>query len=140
MIEVYHRTRKSGCRIEERQHDTARALENCLAIDMVIAARILHRTWIGCTCPDLPCTVYCENKKWKAMYCFLNKTPTPPQKVPSLRERVGVSVTDAGGLDLDQHLPGAWPGELDGKWRSGAVRDCGTYLHMSSFLPFLPRA
>ena len=79
----------SSCRIEERQHHTARALENCLAIDMGIAARILHLTWIGRTCPDIPCTVYFENNQWKAMYCFLNKTPTPPKKVPSIREFIG---------------------------------------------------
>ena len=30
------------------------------------------------------------------------------------RERVGVGVTDAGRLDLDQHLAGARPVELDG--------------------------
>lgn len=89
MIEVYHRTLKSGCRIEDRQHHTALALENCLAIDMVIAARILHLTWIGRTCPDIPCTVYFEDNQWKAMYCFLNKTPQPPQKVPSIREFIG---------------------------------------------------
>jgi hypothetical protein len=89
MIEVYHRTLKSGCRIEERQHHTALALENCLAIDMVIAARILHLTWIGRTCPDIPCTVYFENNQWKAMYCFLNKTPKSPKHVPSIREFIG---------------------------------------------------
>jgi hypothetical protein len=89
MIEVYHRTLKSGCRIEERQHHTARALENCLAIDMGIAARILHLTWIGRTCPDIPCTVYFENNQWKALYCFLNKTPKSPKHVPSIREFIG---------------------------------------------------
>ena len=89
MIEVYHRTLKSGCRIEERQHHTVPALENCLAIDMVIAARILHLTWIGRTCPDIPCTVYFEDNQWKALHCFLTKTPTPPKKAPSIREFIG---------------------------------------------------
>ena len=89
MIEVFHRTLKSGCRIEQRQHHNATTLENCLAVDMVIAARILHLTWIGRTCPDLPCTVYFEDNQWKAMYCFLNKTPKPPKKVPSIREFIG---------------------------------------------------
>ena len=34
-IEVYHRTLKSGCKIEERQLGSADRLEACLAIDMV---------------------------------------------------------------------------------------------------------
>jgi hypothetical protein len=88
-IEVYHRTLKSGCRIEERQHHTARTLENCLAIDMVIAARILHLTWIGRTCPDLPCTIYFADNQWKALYCFLNKTPVAPKEEPAIREVIG---------------------------------------------------
>jgi len=41
-IEVFHRTLKSGCRIEDRQLENARRLENCLAIDMVVAWRILY--------------------------------------------------------------------------------------------------
>jgi hypothetical protein len=36
-IEVYHRILKSGCRVEDRQLETARRLLNCLAIDMVVA-------------------------------------------------------------------------------------------------------
>jgi hypothetical protein len=88
-IEVYHRTLKSGCRIEQRQHHTERTLENCLAIDMVIAARILHLTWIGRTCPDLPCTIYFADNQWKALYCFLNKTPVAPKEEPAIREVIG---------------------------------------------------
>ncbi len=34
-IEVYHRTLKSGCQIEQRQLGTAERLEACLAIDLV---------------------------------------------------------------------------------------------------------
>ena len=56
MIEVFHRTLKSGCRIEDRQLGTVRRLENCLAIDMVVAVRIMHLTWLGRTMPKLPCT------------------------------------------------------------------------------------
>ena len=41
-IEVYHRTLKSGCKIEERQLGSADRLEACLAIDMIVAWRIFH--------------------------------------------------------------------------------------------------
>jgi len=33
-IEVYHRTLKSGCRIQDRQLGTADRLETCLGVDM----------------------------------------------------------------------------------------------------------
>lgn len=85
-IEVFHRTLKSGCRIEERQHRSAHTLTNCLAIDMVVAARILLLTWLGRTCPDLPCTIYFEDNQWKALYCYRNKTLVTPKQVPTIRE------------------------------------------------------
>jgi uncharacterized protein DUF4338/transposase-like protein len=40
-IEVYHRTLKSGCRIEDRRLEEADSLEACLAIDLVVAWRYL---------------------------------------------------------------------------------------------------
>jgi len=88
MIEVYHRTLKSGCRIEERRFAAAKRLENCLAIDMLVAARIMHVTWLSRTSPNRPCTIYFEDMQWKALYCFLNKTRTPPNKTPPLRDVV----------------------------------------------------
>ena len=36
-IEVYHRTVKSGCRIQDRRLDDTRSLEACLAVDLVVA-------------------------------------------------------------------------------------------------------
>ena len=46
-IEVYHRTLKSGCKIEDRQLGNAGRLESCLAIDMVVAWRIYYLTRQG---------------------------------------------------------------------------------------------
>lgn len=88
MIEVFHRTLKSGCRIEERHLGTAKRLENCLAIDMVVAARIMHLTWLNRTHADVPCTLYFDDMQWKALYCFRHKTRTPPSEPPPLGDVV----------------------------------------------------
>ena len=85
-IEVYHRTLKSGCRIKDRQLGTADRLETCLGIDMVVAWRIYHLTMLGRETPELPCTVFFKDIEWKALCCYVNKTPKVPQKPPSLRE------------------------------------------------------
>ncbi len=53
-IEVYYKTLKSGCKIEERQLGNAAKIESCLAIDMVIAWRIYHLTKLGREIPDVP--------------------------------------------------------------------------------------
>lgn len=63
-IEVYHRTLKSGCRIENRQLATAKRLEACLAIDMVVAWRVYHLVKMGRDTPDIACTAYFEEAEW----------------------------------------------------------------------------
>jgi hypothetical protein len=85
-IEVYHRTLKSGCRIKDRQLGTAERLETCLGIDMVVAWRIYHLTMLGRETPELPCTVFFKDIEWKALCCYVKKTPIAPQTPPSLRE------------------------------------------------------
>jgi len=87
-IEVYHRILKSGCRVEARQLEEARRLQNCLAIDMVVAWRIHYLTTLGRETPDVPCTVYFTDSEWKALTTFANHTKTPPATPPSLNEAV----------------------------------------------------
>lgn len=83
-IEVYHRTLKSGCRIEQRQLGTAARLENCLAIDMVVAWRILYMTRLGRQAPELPCTVVFEDYEWKALYQYFHPNEPLPTQPPRL--------------------------------------------------------
>ncbi|OGP96743.1 MAG: hypothetical protein A2157_04545 [Deltaproteobacteria bacterium RBG_16_47_11] len=87
-IEVYHRTLKSGCRIKDRQLETADRLETCLGVDMVVAWRIYYLTMIGRERPELPCTVFFKEIEWKALCCYVNKTPVPPEKPPSIGQVV----------------------------------------------------
>jgi hypothetical protein len=83
-IEVYHRTLKSGCRIEDRQLETADRLETCLGVDMVVAWRIYYLTMLGRETPELPCTVFFKDIEWKALCCYVNRTPVPPEKPPAI--------------------------------------------------------
>ena len=85
-IEVYHRTLKTCCRIEDRQLATADRIENCLALDVVVAWRVLHLTRISRTQSERPCTDFVEDYKWRALYLYLRArgdrtvkiTDTPP--------------------------------------------------------------
>jgi len=96
-IEVYHRTLKSGCKIEQRQLGAADRIEACLAIDMVVAWRILHLTKLGRETPDVPCTVFFEEAEWKALSAYISKDPIPPAEPPSLREAIRM-VASLGGF------------------------------------------
>jgi hypothetical protein len=96
-IEIYHRTLKSGCQIEQRQLGSADSIEACLAIDMVVAWRIYHLTKLGREVPDVPCTVFFEEAEWKALHTYLTKTPVPPVEPPSLRHAIRM-VASLGGF------------------------------------------
>ena len=85
-IEVFHKTLKSGCRIEQRQLATEPRLENCLAIDLVVAWRILYLTMLGRQNPDEPCTAFFEEHEWKAVIAFPRGPENIPEIIPSIRE------------------------------------------------------
>ncbi|GJQ48443.1 MAG: hypothetical protein HKUEN01_08290 [Candidatus Kuenenia stuttgartiensis] len=55
-IEIYFKVLKSGCKIEERQLETAERIKPCIALYMIVAWRVLFVTMFGRECPDLPCT------------------------------------------------------------------------------------
>lgn len=81
-IEIYHRTLKSGCRIEDRWLDSVSKLEACLAIDMVVGWRVLWATKAAREAPDVPCDVFFTRDEWQVLEAWsTNKVPDVP---PSL--------------------------------------------------------
>jgi hypothetical protein len=66
-IEVYHRTIKSGCRIEDRRLEDADSLEACLAIDLVVGWRVQWLTWVGREKPDTPCDQILKEEEWRVL-------------------------------------------------------------------------
>ncbi len=85
-IEVFHRTLKSGCRIEDRQLAQADRLEACLAIDLVVAWRIQRLTKLGREVPQAPCSVYFEAPQWRALMIFTNPDAVAPDAPPTLHQ------------------------------------------------------
>ena len=81
-IEVYHRTLKSGCRIEDRRLESADRLESCLAIDFVVAWRIYWLTKQGRETPDIPCNVFLNEEEWQVIWAFAKKEPLPDEPPP----------------------------------------------------------
>ena len=133
-IEVFHRTLKSGCNIEDRQLGTADRLEACLAIDMVVAWRIQHLTWFGRAVPDMPCTAVFDDDQWKAIVVFKTRKPPPPQP-PSLRQMI-VMVAMLGGF-IARKRDGE-PG-TETLWIGLQRMDDITAMYQSAVAAFLPR-
>src|SRR3989449_10331842 len=74
-IEVFHRTLKSGCKIENRQLGSADRIEACLAIDLVVAWRIFYFNKLGGEMAEGACTVYFEGIEWQGLVGFFCKDP-----------------------------------------------------------------
>jgi len=94
-IEVYHRTLKSGCRIEDRRLARAEDTKTCLAIDMVVAWRIFFLTMQGRKTPDIPCDRFLQEDQWKVLYTYINKTL--PKEPPTLYQAIRM-IAKLGGF------------------------------------------
>lgn len=97
-IEVYHRTLKSGCRIEDRQLCTADRLETCLAIDLVVAWRIYHMTKLSREVPGASAELCFEEAEWKSLMVYTSKGKVCPTEPPSLRDTVRLLASLGGFL------------------------------------------
>jgi len=96
-IEILHKVLKSGCKLEQRQFETAERIKRCLTLYSVIAWRILYITLLGRALPDAPCSVLLERDEWEALFCVVHNTPTPPSEPPSIGQAV-LAIARLGGF------------------------------------------
>ena len=125
LIEIFHKILKSGCRVEERQFSTAENIKRYLAVDDVVAWRVLYLTMVGRETPDMPCTAIFEVHEWQALYCFIHKINTPPDEPPTLKQ-VTRWIAQLGGFlgrksDGDPGVTVLWRGlqrhhDIVGSW------------------------
>jgi len=72
-IEDWHRVLKSGCKVEELAHKTAERQKRAVAINMVIAWRIMLMTLLGREAPELPPEVLFSNLEIKVLKAYAKK-------------------------------------------------------------------
>lgn len=96
-IELFFKILKSGCRIEQRQLETAARLRRCLAVYAVVAWRILYLTMESRRVPHLSCEALLTPEEWQALCCFSQRTPQPPEKPPTLLEATRM-IAQLGGF------------------------------------------
>jgi hypothetical protein len=104
-IEIYFRTIKSGCRVEERQFETLDRLLNCLAVYSIIAWKIMYLCRLGRECPDLNCEVVFEPSEWKSVYMTVRRA-APPATPPKLNEIIRMIATLGGYVPRRKTQPG----------------------------------
>jgi hypothetical protein len=72
-IEDWHRVLKTGCRIENLAHETAERLRRSIAINMVIAWRIMLLTLLGREAPKLPAEVLFSDIELEVLKAYAQK-------------------------------------------------------------------
>ena len=95
MIEVFFRTLKSGCHVEERRFEHIDRMLPCLAVYLVVAWRTLFACRLARSCPDVDCEVVFEPSEWKSVWTAVRRKP-PPRKPPRLEDMVRL-VAQLGG-------------------------------------------
>jgi hypothetical protein len=87
-IEEYHRTLKSGCRIEDRRLAEAENWKKCLALDLVVAWRIEHLKRLSRRDPEGPSTAAFATDELQILLALNGCQPLDPDRPPSLRDAV----------------------------------------------------
>jgi len=100
-IESYFRVLKSGCTIEDLQLETTPRVQRCLMLYRIIAWRVMHLTYLGRECPELPCDVVFADHEWQPVWQIVKQSP-PPKTPPPLAEFVRTLAT-LGGYNHRKH-------------------------------------
>jgi hypothetical protein len=89
LIEDYHLTLKSGCRIEALCLETAERLIKALILYSAVALRIVALRDLARQQPNAPCTVRRTRRQWHALYAYIHgKAPDTQTPIPTARQAV----------------------------------------------------
>jgi len=96
-IETFHKTLKSGCKVEKLQAETADKLKKLIVIYSILSLQIMFLSNEARTRSDESCEIYLTEDEWKILYRVANKTKTLPEKPPTILEAV-VMIAKLGGF------------------------------------------
>jgi hypothetical protein len=80
-IEDWHRVLKSGCEVEKMAHKTAERLKRAIAINLVVAWRIMIMTLMGRETPELPPEVVFSDLEIEVLKAYAKKKVMLPRIV-----------------------------------------------------------
>jgi hypothetical protein len=99
MIEIFFRTLKSGCRIEERRFETLPRMLACTAVFLIVAWRTLYVCRLGRSCPDVDCDLIFDPAEWQSVWSVTHRGEPLPAKPPPLSVMVRLIATLGGYVD-----------------------------------------
>ena len=110
-IELYFKTLKSGCAVEEIQLQEEQRFLSCLALYHVIAWHIMFLTKVARIQPDLCCTRFLTEEEWRTAYMLVKRKK--PKQPPTIGQAIRLIAQVGGYLARKSDGP---PG-LKNLWR-----------------------
>jgi len=96
-VETFHRTLKSGCKVEELQSESVEKLMKLIAIYSIVALQIMFLAYMARTRSEESCEICFTEDEWKILYKVSNKTKKLPKTAPTIYEAV-VMIAKLGGF------------------------------------------
>ena len=79
---------KSGCKVEQRQLETAARLQRAVMVDLIVAWRVLALCKAGRETPQGLASDWLSADEWRALCCYMNQRTHPPRRPPSVHQAV----------------------------------------------------
>lgn len=88
-IEVFFKTYKSGCKVEEKSLRSAERLFPLFTMLLIVAWRVNYLLHLSRVMPDVSCATIFETSEWKAGYVAATRNRNPPTEPPALHVMMG---------------------------------------------------
>ena len=83
-IEIFFKTYKSGCKVEEKSLRSSERLYPLFSLLLIVAWRVNYLLHMGRVAPEMSCEVFFDASEWKAGYIAATRQKPPPPKPPTM--------------------------------------------------------
>lgn len=106
-IEVFFKTFKSGCKVEEKSLRSAERLYPMFSLLLIVAWRVNFLMHMSRIVPEISCENFFDASEWQAGYIAATRNKSPPISAPTLNEMMGYIARLGGHLGRKKDkLPG----------------------------------
>lgn len=95
-IEIFFKTYKSGCKVEEKSLRSAERLYPLFSLLLIVTWRVNFLLHMSRVMPEISCIYYFDESEWKAGYVAATRNKSLPSSPPTMKEMMGY-ISQLGG-------------------------------------------